>query len=59
MSPDVNFQMSLLVEALVTIGHVALVTFPWLLADLGLLHLERVNTEFTIKVGSFQMGLPW
>jgi hypothetical protein len=44
VSSDVNFQMCLLVEALVTVRHVALVTLPWLLADFGFLNLEGVST---------------
>jgi hypothetical protein len=37
--------MRLLVEALVTVRHVALVTFPWLLADFGLFNLLCVSTD--------------
>jgi hypothetical protein len=40
MSPNVNLQMSFLVEAFVTIWHVALITLSWLLADFRFFNLE-------------------
>jgi hypothetical protein len=46
MRSHVRFQRCLVEENLVTAGHMACVTFPWLLAIFGPVHLQRVSTEW-------------